>query len=29
MIKPFNGKTPKIAESAWVSERAYVIGDVK
>ncbi len=29
MIKPFNGKTPKVAESAWVSEHAYVIGDVE
>ena len=29
MIKPFNGKTPKVAESAWVSERAYVIGEVE
>ena len=28
MIKPFNGKIPKVAESAWVSERAYVIGEV-
>ncbi len=28
MILPFNGKTPKVAESAWVSERALVIGDV-
>jgi gamma-carbonic anhydrase len=28
MIKPFNGKTPRVAESAWVSERAYIIGDV-
>jgi len=29
MIKPFNGKTPKVAESAWISERAYVIGEVE
>jgi len=29
MIRSFNGKTPKIAESAWVSEAAYVIGDVE
>jgi carbonic anhydrase/acetyltransferase-like protein (isoleucine patch superfamily) len=29
MIKSFNGKTPKIAESAFVSEAAYVIGDVE
>jgi len=28
MIKPFNGKTPRVAESAWVSEHAYVIGEV-
>jgi len=29
MIKPFNGKTPRVAESAWISESAYVIGDVE
>jgi len=29
MIKTFNGKTPEIAESAFISEAAYVIGDVK
>jgi len=29
MIKSFNGKTPKIAESAFVSEVAYVVGDVE
>ncbi len=29
MIKSFNGKTPRIAASAWVSEAAYVIGDVE
>jgi carbonic anhydrase/acetyltransferase-like protein (isoleucine patch superfamily) len=29
MIKPFNGKTPKVAESAWVAESACVIGDVE
>jgi len=29
MIRSFNGKTPKIADSAWVSEAAYVIGDVE
>ena len=29
MIRSFNGKTPKIAESAFVSEVAYVIGDVE
>jgi len=29
MIRSFNGKTPKIAESAFVSEAACVIGDVE
>ncbi|MBI2851138.1 MAG: gamma carbonic anhydrase family protein [Chloroflexi bacterium] len=29
MIKSFNGKTPRIAASAFVSEAAYVIGDVE
>ena len=29
MIRSFNGKTPKIAASAFVSEAAYVIGDVE
>jgi carbonic anhydrase/acetyltransferase-like protein (isoleucine patch superfamily) len=29
MIRSFNGKTPKIHESAFVSEAAYVIGDVE
>ena len=29
MIRSFNGKTPKIAESSFVSEAAYVIGDVE
>ena len=29
MIRSFNGKIPKIAESAFVSEAAYVIGDVE
>ena len=29
MIKSFNGKTPKIAKSAFVSEAAYIIGDVE
>ena len=28
MIRSFNGKTPKIAESAFISEAAYVVGDV-
>jgi len=29
MIRSFNGKTPKIAKSAFVSEAAYIIGDVE
>ena len=29
MIRSFNGKTPRIAETAWVSESAYVVGDVE
>ena len=29
MIRSFRGKTPRIAESAFVSEAAYVIGDVE
>jgi carbonic anhydrase/acetyltransferase-like protein (isoleucine patch superfamily) len=29
MIRSLNNKTPKIAESAFVSEAAYVIGDVE
>ncbi len=29
MIRSFNGKTPQIAPSAWVSEAAYVEGDVE
>ena len=29
MIRSFNGKTPRIAASAFVSEAAYVIGDVE
>jgi len=29
MIRSFNGKTPKIAASAFVSEAAYIIGDVE
>ncbi len=28
MIKSFNGKTPKIAQSAFVAENATIIGDV-
>ena len=27
MIKSFNGKTPKIAASAFISEAAYIVGD--
>jgi carbonic anhydrase/acetyltransferase-like protein (isoleucine patch superfamily) len=29
MVKSFNGKTPKIAPTAFVSESAYVVGDVE
>ncbi len=29
MIRSFDGKTPKVAESAFVSEAAYVVGDVE
>lgn len=29
MIKSFNGKTPRIAASAFVSEAAHIIGDVE
>ena len=29
MIRSFNGKTPQIAESAFISEAAYVVGDVE
>ena len=29
MIRSFNGKTPNIAKSAFVSEAAYVTGDVE
>jgi len=29
MVRSFNGKTPRIAESAYVSEAAYVVGDVE
>jgi carbonic anhydrase/acetyltransferase-like protein (isoleucine patch superfamily) len=28
MIRSLNGKTPRVADSAWVSEAAYVVGDV-
>ena len=29
MIRSFDGKTPRIAESAFISEAAYVVGDVE
>ena len=29
MIKSFNGKKPRIDESAFISEAAYIIGDVE
>lgn len=29
MIRSLNGKTPRIDPAAWVSEAAYVIGDVE
>ncbi len=29
MIRPFNGNAPKIHPTAWVSEAAYVVGDVE
>jgi len=29
MIKSFNGKTPVIAESAFVHEAAYLVGDIE
>ena len=29
MIRSLNGKTPRVAETAWVSEAAYVVGDVE
>ena len=29
MIRSFNGKTPEIDEAAFVSEAAYVVGDVE
>ena len=28
MIRSFNGKTPRVAKSAFISEAAYVVGDV-
>jgi carbonic anhydrase/acetyltransferase-like protein (isoleucine patch superfamily) len=29
MIKSFDGKTPRIAESAYIDESAYIMGDVE
>ena len=29
MIKPFRGKEPRIAPSAWVSQQALIIGEVE
>ena len=29
MIRSFNGKTPKIAQSAFISEAAYIVGEVE
>ncbi len=29
MIRSLNGKTPKIAESAFIAETAYIVGDVE
>jgi carbonic anhydrase/acetyltransferase-like protein (isoleucine patch superfamily) len=29
VIRSFGGKTPRVAETAWVSEAAYVVGDVE
>ena len=29
MIRGFNGKKPKIAETAFISEAAYIVGDVE
>ena len=29
MIRSLDGKTPKVAETAWVSEFAYVVGDIE
>ena len=29
MIESFDGKTPKIAKSAYISDAAYIIGDVE
>jgi len=29
MVRSLNGKTPKIAESAFISEASYIVGDVE
>ena len=29
MIRDFHGKSPKIAPSAFISEAAYIVGDVE
>jgi carbonic anhydrase/acetyltransferase-like protein (isoleucine patch superfamily) len=29
MIRSFNGKTPQIADSSFISEAAYIVGDVE
>jgi carbonic anhydrase/acetyltransferase-like protein (isoleucine patch superfamily) len=29
MIRSFNGKTPKVADSVFISEAAYIVGDVE
>ncbi len=29
MIRNFNGKTPRIADSVFISEAAYIVGDVE
>ncbi|MEE8418777.1 MAG: gamma carbonic anhydrase family protein [Dehalococcoidales bacterium] len=29
MIRSFNGKTPSISDSAFISEAAYIVGDVE
>ncbi len=29
MIRSFNGKTPRIADSAFISEAAYIVGDIE
>ena len=29
MVRSLDGKTPKIAESTFISEAAYIVGDVE